>query len=98
MTASLKILRKLFIPVVICYPSGILIQIKKINKRKYIPYLTSSHGVMELKKVDTGLLQIAFLVGQAFILRYYQIMLKLPFNPIRTYIRVKCTIYHHRTT
>ena len=35
---------------------------------------------MKLKKVDTGLLQLALLVGQAFILKYYQVMLKLPFN------------------
>ena len=36
---------------------------------------------MKLKKVDTGLLQLAFLVSQAFILRYYQIMLKLHLIP-----------------
>ena len=34
LTTSLIILRKFLIPVVICYPSGIFIQIKKINKRK----------------------------------------------------------------
>ena len=40
LTTSLIILRKLLIHVVICYPSRIFIQIKKINKRKYFPYLT----------------------------------------------------------
>ena len=40
LTTSLIILRKFLIPVVICYPSGIFIQIKKINKHKYFPYLT----------------------------------------------------------
>ena len=41
LTTSLKILWEFLIPVVICYPSGIFIQIKKINKCKYIPYLAS---------------------------------------------------------
>ena len=36
---------------------------------------------MKLKKVDTGLLQLALLVSQDFILNYYQVMLKLPFKP-----------------
>ena len=40
LTISLIILRKLLIHVVICYPSGIFIQIQKVNKRKYFPYLT----------------------------------------------------------
>ena len=41
LTTSLIILREILIPVVICYPSGIFIQVKKINKCKYIPYLAS---------------------------------------------------------
>ena len=36
---------------------------------------------MKLKKVDTGLLQLALLVSQDFIIKYYQVMLKLPFKP-----------------
>ena len=40
LTTRLIIHRKLLIPVVICYPSGIFIQIKKINKRKYFLYST----------------------------------------------------------
>ena len=41
LTTSLVILRKVVITIVICYPSGIFIQIMKINKRKYMSYSTS---------------------------------------------------------
>jgi len=44
LTTRLEILRevlKVVITHAICYPSGIFIQIKKINKCKYISYLTS---------------------------------------------------------
>ena len=47
---------------------------------------------MKLKKDDSGLLQLAFLVGQAFILTYYQVMLKLPFNPIKNIYQ--CQVYY----
>ena len=36
---------------------------------------------MKLKKVDTGLLQLTLLVSQDFIIKYYQVMLKLQLNP-----------------
>ena len=54
---------------------------KEINKHKYFLYLTRLYGVMKLKKDDTGLLQLALLVSQDFIIKYYQVMLKLPFIP-----------------
>ena len=41
LTPSLVVLRKIIIPIVICYPFGIFIQIMKINKRKYMSYSTS---------------------------------------------------------
>ena len=41
LTISLVILREIVITIAICYPSGIFIQVKKINKCKYIPYLAS---------------------------------------------------------
>ena len=41
LTTSLEVLRKIIIPIAICYPSGIFIQIMKINKRKYMSYSTS---------------------------------------------------------
>ena len=47
LTTSLEILREVLIVVIthaICYPSGIFIQIKKINKCKYTSYLTSITG------------------------------------------------------
>ena len=40
-TTSLVILKEVVITIAICYPSGIFIQIIKINKRKYISYSTS---------------------------------------------------------
>ena len=43
---------------------------------------------MKLKKVDTGLLQLALLVSQDFIIKYYQVMLKLPFKPIKSDIKI----------
>ena len=36
---------------------------------------------MKLKNDNTGLLQLALLVSQDFIIKYYQVMLKLPFKP-----------------
>ena len=39
LTTSLVVLRKIIIPKAICYPSGIFIQVMKINKCKYISYL-----------------------------------------------------------
>ena len=36
---------------------------------------------MKLKKDDTGLMQLALLVSQDFIIKFNQVMLKLPFNP-----------------
>ena len=39
-TTSQVILRNLNITVIICYPSGIFVQVVKINKHKYISYLT----------------------------------------------------------
>ena len=36
LTTSLVILREIVITIAICYPSGIFIQIMKINKRKYM--------------------------------------------------------------
>ena len=41
LTISLEILRKIIIPIAMCYPSGILIQIMKMNKCKYMSYSTS---------------------------------------------------------
>ena len=44
LTTILEILREILVVVIthaICYPFGIFIQIKKINKCKYISYLTS---------------------------------------------------------
>ena len=41
LTTSLVILMKDVIIVAICYPSGIFIQIMKINKCKYVSYSTS---------------------------------------------------------
>ena len=41
LTTSLVVLRKIIIPKVIFYPSGIFIQIMKVNKRKYMSYSTS---------------------------------------------------------
>jgi hypothetical protein len=44
LTASLVIFREVGVVVTIttiCYPSGIFIQVRKINKRKYISYSTS---------------------------------------------------------
>ena len=82
LTTSLIILREILIPVVICYPFGIFIQVKEINKCKYIPYLASYHGVMKLKKDRLWFTAVSiFLIGQTFILKYYQVMLKLPFKP-----------------
>ena len=36
---------------------------------------------MKAQKDDTDLLQLALLVSQDFIIKYYQVMLKLPFKP-----------------
>ena len=41
LTTSLEVLRKIIITIAICYPSGIFIQIMKINKRKYMSYSIS---------------------------------------------------------
>ena len=41
LTTSLVILREVIITMAIYYPSGIFIQIMKINKRKYMSYSTS---------------------------------------------------------
>ena len=41
LTTSLVFLKKIIITIAICYPSGIFIQILKINKRKYMSYSTS---------------------------------------------------------
>ena len=41
LTTSLVILRKVVITIAIYYPSGIFIQIMKINQRKYVSYSTS---------------------------------------------------------
>ena len=41
LTTSLVVLREIIILRVICYPSGIFIQIVKINKHKYMSYSTS---------------------------------------------------------
>ena len=41
LTTSLVVLKKIIIPIAIYYPSGIFIQIMKINKRKYMSYSTS---------------------------------------------------------
>ena len=38
LTTSLEVLRKIIITIAICYPSGIFIQIIKINKHKYVSY------------------------------------------------------------
>ena len=41
LTTTLVVLRKIIIPKAICYPSGIFIQVMKINKRKHMSYSTS---------------------------------------------------------
>ena len=41
LTTSLVVLRKVVITIAVYYPSGIFIQIIKINKHKYVSYSTS---------------------------------------------------------
>ena len=41
MTTSVVILRKVVITIAIYYPSGIFVEIIKINKHKYVSYSTS---------------------------------------------------------
>ena len=52
---------------------------------------------MGLKKVDTGLLQLALLVSQDFIINYYQVMLKPQLNP-HDQISESIESYYHRRT
>ena len=60
LTISLVVLRKIIIPKAICYPSRIFIQVMKINKRKYIAYLTIITWGSRGSKVDTGLTAFIF--------------------------------------
>ena len=58
---SLVILKEIIITIAICYPSGIFIQIMKINKRKYVSYSTSvTWGFMRLKRLDIGFIAFSF--------------------------------------
>ena len=60
LTTSLVVLGKIIIPEAICYPSGIFIQMMKINKHKYMSYSTSVTRFMRLKRLDTGLTAVSF--------------------------------------
>ena len=54
LTSNLKILRILGESITICYPSGIFIQVKSKDKRKYISYSTKITWSYEAQKDDTG--------------------------------------------
>ena len=54
-------------------------------------------GLLKLKKGDSGLLRLALLVSQGFIINYYQVMLKLQLNP-HDQISESIESYYHRRT
>ena len=62
LTTSLVVLRKIIIPIAICYPSGIFIQIIKINKHKYISYLTRITWGYEAQKANIGCTVISIFI------------------------------------
>ena len=56
---------------------------------------------MKLKKDDTGLLQLALLVSQDFIISYYQVMLKPQLTHMIIYQNLLhhiIIVYHHKWT
>ena len=56
-------------------------------------------GFMNLKKNDTGLLQLALLVSQDFIISYYQVMLKPQLTHMIIYqnhLHHIIIVYHHK--
>ena len=63
LTTSLVVLRKIIIPMVICYLSGIFIQIIKINKHKYMSYLTRITWAYEAQKADTGCTAVSIFIN-----------------------------------
>ena len=69
LTTSLVIRREIVITIAICYLSGIFIQIIKINKYKYISYLTKITWGYEAQKADVGCTAVSiFIKSQILIL------------------------------